>query len=84
MCFEYHVELIRFRESGKFYDVVSFGTNSTQIHDIVDEIKAQAKANVISNCFNYMLTGREGGEDGELYSGNDLHNGFPVFINICK
>lgn len=82
--FKYHVEVIRFKPSGKFYDHVSFGTDSEWMFDIVDEITQQASTGIISNSFDYMITGQWGDSDEDLYSGGDLPNGHPVFIKIAS
>lgn len=61
MEYEYYVEVIRFKRSGKYYDTVSFGTNSNTVNEVIDEI-----TNILSQDFDYLITG-EGFPDGQGY-----------------
>lgn len=66
MNYEYHIELMRFKLSGKYYDTVTFGTNQYTVNDVIDEILIQAQADVISQDFDYLITGN-GFADGQGY-----------------
>ena len=57
MEFKYSIELIRFKKSGKYYDTVTFGTNSDQVFQVCDEVSNSFKHNVISQEFDYLITG---------------------------
>lgn len=48
MDYKYHIELLRFKLSGKYYDTVTFGTNNDTVNDVIDEILVQAHRNIIS------------------------------------
>lgn len=79
MSVKYQIELIRFKKSGKFYDHISFSTNCEWTYEIVEEIVEEIKKGVFSNNMDYMITGHI--YDDELYQGECIPNGFPVFIN---
>ena len=66
MDYEYHIELMRFKPSGKYYDTVTFGTNCSTVNDVIDEILKQAIKNIISREFDYLITGN-GFPDGQGY-----------------
>lgn len=66
MNYKYHIELMRFKLSGKYYDTVSFGTNSLAVFEVSDEIKAAFNSNQISQHFDYLITG-EGFAEGQGY-----------------
>lgn len=57
MEFKYSIELMRFKNSGKFYDTVTFGTNSDQVWQVAGEVKNAFFKNVISQDFDYLITG---------------------------
>lgn len=73
MDFEYSIELIRFKKSGKYYDTVTFGTNSDLVFQVCDEIKAAFESNQISREFDYMITG-EGFPD----------TGYPALLKLAS
>lgn len=58
MDYKYHIELMRFKLSGKYYDTVSFGTNSDTVNGVIDEILVQCHRNIISQDFDYLITGK--------------------------
>lgn len=66
MDYKYHIELMRFKLSGKYYDTVTFGTNNDTVNKVIDEILVQAHRNVISQEFDYLITG-EGFPEGQGY-----------------
>lgn len=66
MDYEYHIELMRFKLSGKYYDTVTFGTNHYTVNGVIEEILKQAHRNIISQEFDYLITG-EGFPDGQGY-----------------
>lgn len=66
MDYEYHIELMRFKPSGKYYDTVTFGTNSKAVFEVSDEIKAAFNSNQIPQYFDYLITG-EGFPEGQGY-----------------
>jgi hypothetical protein len=79
MEFKYHVELLRFKPSGKWYDNVSFGTNAESIPQLVEEIEKALDRALIEATFDYLITGKEHSDYG-LYLGKDLSFGYPVFV----
>lgn len=66
MNYKYHIELMRFKLSGKYYDTVTFGTNQFTVNAVIDEILKQAHNNIISQDFDYLITGN-GFADGQGY-----------------
>ena len=66
MDYKYHIELLRFKLRGKYYDTVTFGTNNDTVNDVIDEILVQAHRNIISQEFDYLITGN-GFADGQGY-----------------
>ena len=66
MDYKYYIELMRFKLSGKYYDTVTFGTNQYTVNDVIDEILVQAHKNIISQEFDYLITGN-GFDDGQGY-----------------
>jgi len=77
---KYTVEIIRFKKSGKFYDYIGYATDSDWFFDLKDEMKRDIREGVLTDSFNYMVTGQLYIEEQELYSGEDHPNGFPMFI----
>ncbi|QDP52616.1 MAG: hypothetical protein Unbinned2480contig1002_23 [Prokaryotic dsDNA virus sp.] len=73
MEFKYNIELIRFKKSGKYYDTVTFATNSNMVFDVSDEIEEAFNSNVISQEFDYMITG-EGFPD----------TGYPALLKLAS
>lgn len=73
MEYKYSAELMRFKPSGKYYDTVSFGTNSEHMFQISDEIHECRDCNNISKNYHYLLTGK-------FFDGSDMPNGYPVLI----
>lgn len=80
MDFKYSLEVIRFKKSGKYYDTVSYGTNSEWLFEVVEQFEKDILNGVIANHYNYMFTGKLH-EDCELYEGEDYPNGYPVLVN---
>ena len=68
-----HDELIRVKKIGKYYDTVTFGTNSDLVFEVCDEIKSAFKSNLISQSFDYMITG-EGFTD----------TGYPALLKLAS
>lgn len=83
MDYQYSVELIRFKPSGKYYDQVGFATDSSFIFEIADEIRQRAAVGLISDSFDYLITGREY-EEGDTFAGVDLPNGHPAFVKVAS
>lgn len=69
---KYSVELIRFKKSGKYYDTVTFATNSNQVWQVSEEIESAFNCNQISQEFDYMITG-EGFPD----------TGYPALLKLA-
>ena len=57
MEYKYSIELMRFKKSGKYYDSVTFGTNCDQVWQVSDEVKIAFEINMISQEFDYLITG---------------------------
>ncbi len=73
MGHKYSFEMYRFKASGKYYDVVTFASNSEFMYQVFEEVKRAKKANLISQEFIYLLTGK-------LANGEDHTNGYPGLI----
>lgn len=73
MEYKYSVELMRFKQSGKYYDTVSYGTNFEHMFQISEQIEADIKSGFMYNGYYYLLTGKDS-------DGVDLPNGYPVLI----
>lgn len=73
MEYKYSVELMRFKQSGKYYDTVSYGTNFEHMFQISEQIEADIYVGLISDQYYYLLTGK-------YVDGYDMTNGYPVLI----
>lgn len=76
MDFKYSIAIIRFKPSGKYYDTVSFGTNSEFMYQISDEVKRAVETGLISDYYDYFF-------DGSLFDGGEHPNAYPVLIKTA-
>lgn len=76
--FVYTVEVIRIGKNGKYYDTISFGTNSEHMWQIMEELEYAIVNRQVSSCYDYFLTGKL--YNDELFQGEDLPNGYPVLV----